>query len=184
MMIQSFFWKQPEIETAMLRPVHMIGENLQNAPSRYLKLRTIPTLLGFDPMVQLVAASDVVRAIRLSLKPSMRGIFNVVGPSVAPLTRILDHLGAEQLRIPEFVLKGALKMMFYARLSSFPAGEVDHLKYACLVDGARAEKVLGYKAQVPLKEALDAIKAYRSSFGVPDLQKQLKRLEVGVQGRL
>src|SRR5580704_12156355 len=68
MMMQSFFWKQPQTETIILRPAHIIGKSLKNAPTRYLMLDTIPTILGFDPMVQLLHSSDLIRAISLSLK--------------------------------------------------------------------------------------------------------------------
>src|SRR5690606_30529253 len=37
MMAQSFFWKRPEIETVVLRPVHIVGPHLKNAPTNYLR---------------------------------------------------------------------------------------------------------------------------------------------------
>src|SRR3989338_2118356 len=88
MMIQSFFWKMPQIETVILRPVHIIGADLNNAPSRYFRLKNIPTLLGYDPMIQLVHAADVVHAMELALKHNTKGIFNITGESQAPLSRI------------------------------------------------------------------------------------------------
>ena len=78
MLAQSFFWKHPEAETVILRPVHILGR-VRNAASNYLRLDAVPTLLGFDPMVQVIHESDVVRAIQLALRPSVRGIFNVAG---------------------------------------------------------------------------------------------------------
>ena len=62
MLAQSFFWKRPQTETVILRPVHILG-GVRNAPSNYLRLKAIPTLLGFDPMVQVIHQDDVVSAI-------------------------------------------------------------------------------------------------------------------------
>lgn len=67
MLAQSFFWKHPETETVILRPVHILG-TVRNAPSNYLRLKVVPTLLGFDPMVQVMHEEDVVRAILLDRK--------------------------------------------------------------------------------------------------------------------
>jgi UDP-glucose 4-epimerase len=158
MMIQSFFWKMPQIETVILRPVHIIGSGLNNAPSRYLRLPQVPTLLGHDPMIQLVHASDVTRAIKLSLENNTRGIFNITGESGAPLSRLIHALDKKALSLPEFVIRTVLKTAFRYRLSSYPPGELDHLKYTCLVDGKRAQKELNYKPELTLHQSLMALK--------------------------
>src|SRR6187549_1715903 len=61
-MASSFFWKAREVDTVILRPVHILGA-VKNAPSNYLRLPRPPTLLGFDPMVQLIHEGDVAEAI-------------------------------------------------------------------------------------------------------------------------
>ena len=68
---QSFFWKRPQTETVILRPAHILGA-VRNAPSNYLRLPVIPTLLGFDPMVQVIHQDDVVSAIVQALAPGAR----------------------------------------------------------------------------------------------------------------
>ncbi len=158
MMIQSFFWKQPNIETVILRPVHIVGPELNNAPSRYFRLDKMPTLLGFDPMIQLVHSSDVARAIQLSLKPNVRGIFNIVGNTQAPLSRLIEQLKTPSYSVPEFVFRTFMRSAFRYRLSSFPPGELDHLKYTCLIDGSLAAKELKYEPKVSLTAILKSLK--------------------------
>ena len=51
----------------ILRPAHIVGPHVRNAPSKYLRLRVIPALMGFDPMVQLIHEEDVCRALVLAL---------------------------------------------------------------------------------------------------------------------
>jgi hypothetical protein len=41
MLAQSFFWKHPETETVVLRPVHILG-SVRNAASNFLRLPTVP----------------------------------------------------------------------------------------------------------------------------------------------
>ncbi len=163
MMIQSFFWKRPQTETVILRPVHIVGSELNNAPSRYFRLDKIPTLLGYDPMIQLVHASDVSRAIELSLKPNIRGIFNIVGNSQAPLSRLIKKLNTPSYGVPEFVLRALMRSAFRYRLSSFPPGELDHLKYTCLIDGSLAAKELKYEPKVNLSTILKNLKVPKTS---------------------
>ena len=88
---QSFFWRLPDVATVILRPAHILG-TVRNAPSNYLRLPVIPTLLGFDPMMQAVHQDDVVRAIMLALAPSARGIYNIAGPAPVPLSRVIELL--------------------------------------------------------------------------------------------
>jgi UDP-glucose 4-epimerase len=155
MMIQSFFWKRPEIETIILRPVHLVGPHLNNAPTRFLRLERVPTILGFDPLIQGVHEDDAARAVLLALNPQVRGIFNIIGQDAAPLSRIVSVMKKTQFPIPEFLFRGFLRAAFKLNMTSFPEGELDHLKYSCLVDGSRAERDLKFKAQHSLKKTIN-----------------------------
>jgi UDP-glucose 4-epimerase len=74
MLAHGFFWKNPDIQTVILRPVHIVGPTVRNAPSNYLRLEHPITALGFDPMVQLIHEEDVGRALALALQPGVRGL--------------------------------------------------------------------------------------------------------------
>lgn len=154
MMAQSFFWKRPEIESVILRPVHIVGPHVRNAPSNYLRRKNVLTILGFDPMIQIIHELDVVEALMLALRPGVRGVFNVVGPGQAPLSRLIEARGATQLPVPGPVLKSVLDRAFKLRLATFPPGELDHLRYSCLVDGTRAQQELGFTPRYGLAETV------------------------------
>jgi UDP-glucose 4-epimerase len=154
MMAQSFFWKRPEIETVILRPVHIVGPHLRNAPSKYLRRTPTPTILGFDPMIQVIHELDVVHALTLATKPGVSGVFNLVGKGQAPLSRLITARGSRAFPVPEPLFKAALERAFRLRLSTFPATELMHLKYPCLADGAAARDQLGYEPTYSLKETV------------------------------
>jgi nucleoside-diphosphate-sugar epimerase len=59
-------------------------------------------------MVQLIHEDDLVDAVALALEPGKRGVFNVVGPTQAPLSRIIDVRGAQAMPVPGVLLKPAL----------------------------------------------------------------------------
>lgn len=156
MLAQGFFWKHPETETVILRPVHILGR-VRNAASNFLRLPTVPTLLGFDPMVQVVHESDVVRAIGCALAPGRRGIFNVAGPDPLPLSHVLDLLGRTRVPVPYTLGKGVLKRLWAFRLTNFPAPELDHIRFVCMVDDRRARTELGYAPRVPIDETVRSV---------------------------
>jgi UDP-glucose 4-epimerase len=153
MLAQSFFWKLPETETVILRPVHILGA-VHNAPSNFLRLNPIPTVMGFDPMAQVIQQVDVVRAIDLALRPGIRGIFNLAGPEAVPLSRIVKILSRQRLSVPYSVARVVLRRMWSLRLTTFPPPELDHIRYVCMVDDRRARQVLGFTPQMSLEETV------------------------------
>jgi UDP-glucose 4-epimerase len=158
MLASSFFWKQQECETVILRPVHILG-GVHNAASNYLRLPYVPTLLGFDPMVQVIHEEDVVDAVMAALKPGVRGIFNVVGPGEVPLSTILKELNRPTIPIPHPLAKPFLSALWRGKLTSFPVPELDHIRFVCMVDGTRAREQLGYRARHTLKETIRAVES-------------------------
>jgi len=156
MLAQSFFWKRPQTETVILRPVHILG-SVRNAPSNYLRLKAIPTLLGFDPMVQVIHQDDVVSAIERALRPGVRGIFNVAGPPPLPLSHLIAHTGRPRVTIPHFLATGIIQSLWRYRVTSFPAPELDHIRYVCMVDDRRARAELGYAPEHAIEETVRAV---------------------------
>lgn len=156
MIANSYFWKSQATETVILRPVHILG-GVRNAPSNYLRLPVVPTLLGFDPMLQVIHEQDVVEAIARVLEPGARGIYNIVGPGEVPLSTMIEELGRTRLPVPHPLAHSLLGMMWRLRYTSFPVPELDHIRYVCMVDGTRAERELGFKARHTLKETIRAV---------------------------
>ncbi len=157
MLAQSFMWQHPEVETVILRPVNIVGPTVRNAPANFLRLERPVTVLGFDPMVQLIHEEDVCRALRLALRPGARGVYNVVGPGEAPLSAVLRELGRRPVPVPHFLARPLVKLLFDARVSSFPPGEIDHIQYLCAVDGSRAARDLGWAPRYSLRETIRSV---------------------------
>jgi UDP-glucose 4-epimerase len=157
MYAQSFMWKHPELEAVVLRPVHIVGPTVRNAPSNYLRLERPITVLGFDPMIQLLHEEDAALAMALALRPGIRGIYNVAGPGEVPLSRVLRELGRRPVPVPHPLARPLVRKLFDARLTSFPPGEVDHLQYLCAVDGSRAARDLGFTPRYSLQETIRSV---------------------------
>ncbi len=163
MYANTFFWKHPEVETVILRPVHIVG-SVHNAPSNYLRLPRIPVVMGYDPMVQLIHEDDVVEALVLSLKAGVRGVYNVVGPEAIPLMRLLEEIGKPVIPLPGPLFEAWLRVAFRLRLTSFPPPELDHLRYVCMVDGSRFERELGFRPRRTLRDIIALFRENTRSF--------------------
>jgi UDP-glucose 4-epimerase len=155
-LVSTFLWRARETETVILRPVHIVGA-VHNAPSNYLRIPRPPTLLGFDPMVQLVHVNDAAEAIALALQPGHRGIYNITGPGEVPLSAVLKELGRDPRSIPHPMAGALLGFAFRLGISSFPVEELDFIRYVCMVDGRRAAAELGFRPRFGLRETIHAV---------------------------
>ncbi len=157
MYAQSFMWRHPDLETVIVRPVNIVGPTVRNAPANYLRLDRPLTVLGFDPMVQLIHEEDVCRALITALRPGLRGVFNVSGPGEVPLSAVLRELERRPLPVPHPLVRLLVRQAFEARLSSFPPEEVDHIQYLCVVDGSRFAREAGWAPAFSLKDTIRSV---------------------------
>jgi UDP-glucose 4-epimerase len=153
---QGFFYRNPATETVILRPSHILG-TVRNAPSNYLRMKRVPTLLGFDPMMQVVHQDDVVGAIVRALAPAVRGIFNIAGPPPVALSQAIEMLGRQTVPLPHGLARVAVDRLFRWRVTSFPAAELDFIRYVCMVDDSRARRELCYAPRHDLGATLSAV---------------------------
>jgi UDP-glucose 4-epimerase len=158
MQATSFFWQSrgKNIETVVLRPVHILGA-VRNAASNYLRLKRVPVLMGFDPMVQVIHEEDVARAIILALNPGVHGILNLTGPGEVPLSVLIRELGKSALPIPAHLFEPMVKTLWRFRLTSFPVPELSHIQHICMVDGNRAREMMGFRPEYGIREAVRAV---------------------------
>ncbi|MBM4353982.1 MAG: NAD-dependent epimerase/dehydratase family protein [Deltaproteobacteria bacterium] len=157
MLVTSFFWKTPQVETVILRPAHILG-TATNGPSAYLSLPCIPTVLGFDPMIQVMHESEVVGAIVAALAPGRRGVYNLAGPPAAPLSALAKYLGKRTLPLPYSVLRALAQRAWQMGVAEVPPPELDFLRFPCLVDDARARRELGFEPRLTLPQTLDLLR--------------------------
>jgi UDP-glucose 4-epimerase len=156
----SFFWRarSRDVETVILRPVHILG-SVRNAASNYLRLKRIPVMMGFDPMVQVIHEEDVADAILMALESGIHGVLNVTGPGEYPLSVVVQETGRPILPIPHAMAKSLLSRLWKYHLTSFPVPELVHIMYTCMVDGERARRTMGFRPRYSLKETIRTVLA-------------------------
>lgn len=157
MLAHGFFWRHPQVETVVLRPVHIVGPTIKNAASNYLRLKRPWQVAGFDPMVQLIHMEDVASAMAEALKDGRKGVYNLTGPGEVPLSSVFRELGARSIPIPHPFARPLLSRLFSLRLASYPPEELDHIQFLCNVDGGRWKKETSWVPKYSLRETIRAV---------------------------
>lgn len=152
--VSQMLWRYPEVETVLLRPVNVLGPTVQTLLNRYLGRPRVFTVLGYDPMQQVLHEDDLGLAFELAMESGVRGVFNVTGPGEVPLSVLIDEAGAAKVPLPEpmiGVMKGRLGF------PEIPVGAVEYLKYPCTVDGARFHDATGFAPRHDLVGTLRSV---------------------------
>ncbi len=156
-LVSAFLWKYPEIHTVVLRPVNVLGYYVHSAIGRYLKLKRVPMMLGFDPMIQFIHEEDVAEAIALAIEKRIRGVFNVAGPGAVPMSVAIHETGGKPLALPEPFARAIISRLYHYKLYPFPPGAIDFVKYPCTLDGTRFHKETGFQPLFGLKEIFASV---------------------------
>jgi len=159
MLATAYLWRSPDIAVSVLRPVNVLGYHVHSAIGRYLKKERVPTVMGFNPMLQFIHEDDLAEAIVLAIENHTRGVFNVVGPGAVPLHVAIRETGSAALALPEFAVRPAIQQLFRWGLYPFPPRAIDFAKYQCTLDGTRFREATGFTPRFSLAETFAAVRA-------------------------
>jgi UDP-glucose 4-epimerase len=154
----AFLWRHPEVTTAILRPVNTLGYYTNSAIKRYLTERYVPTIMGFNPMMQFIHEEDVAEAVALALQTGAHGIFNVAGPGAVPLKVAIRETGGTAVPIPQSVARAIFSRLFRLGLYSTPPGAMDFLKYPCTVEGSAFARATGFTPLFTLEDIFASVR--------------------------
>jgi UDP-glucose 4-epimerase len=154
----AFIWKYPHIRTCVLRPVNVLGYFVHSMIGGYLRMDRIPTMMGFDPMMQFVHEEDVCEAIALSLEHGLQGVFNVTGPGQVPLHVAIRETGGRALSLPEPLVRPFFDRLFKLGLWPYPAGALDYIKYPVTLSGRRFTEATNFRPLFGLEEIFHSVR--------------------------
>ena len=152
---QSLTWiyQHRGVRTVMLRPCNVVGPNLQNAMSKFLRLKTVPYLLGFNPMLQFIHELDLRDAIVIAALGAPTGVFNLTGTGALPYRHALELVGARQIPVTES-LAGAYLRIAGLFGPTFPPYLVDFFKYPCIISDEAFRKAFDWTPEISIEESL------------------------------
>jgi len=142
------------VVVTVLRTAPILGPTVQNAFTKYLARKLVPTMMGFDPLVQFLHEVDAIAALHLALLRDVPGTFNVVGDGVLPLSTVIKLAGRVAVPIPHPIAETIAAAGWVAQLVEAPPTFLKYLRFLCVADGQRAKQELGFTPAYTSREAL------------------------------
>jgi UDP-glucose 4-epimerase len=159
---RGFGRRRPDVSLSILRFANFIGPTVDTPLTRYFALPVVPTVLGYDPRVQLIHERDAVEVLYRSVVGEHPGIYNVAGPGIMYLSQAIRLAGKPSFPVAlPFVNAFAGFVRKAARVDITPE-QLQFLLYGRVGDITRLRQQFGYEPEFSTREAFaDFISARR-----------------------
>ena len=150
--VRGFGRRRPDVQLSLLRFTNFIGPRIETPLTRYLGLPVVPTVLGFDPRLQLCHEDDGVEVLRRVALEDHPGTYNVGGPGVLLLSQAVRRLGRPSVPVPSPAVNLVARAFRSAGLVDVSPEQMRYLVHGRVVDVSRLARELG-RAPRPTAEA-------------------------------
>lgn len=165
-MAREFTREHPEIEVLILRGAIVVGPHTKNIVSQMTQwpAKWFPfmfTVAGANPPMQFLSEEDIAEILYRALKSHKTGVFHCSGDGTLRFNEIVKMLGKRPLPVPAPILYPLTGAMWRLRLSPFPAGILDLIRYPWVADNSRLKTEFGYVPRTSTREAMASFAAAR-----------------------
>lgn len=151
--VHKLYEEAPQMTTTVLRFCLILGPRSSNYFTELFRRPVVPTLLGYDPLMQFIHEKDALTALKMAVDQDFKGAFNIVGRGVIPLSYALRLAGKIKLPLLPFVAYPAIQLLWNLQMIAVPGRLLDFFKYLWVADGEKAKEVMGFEAKLSSKEA-------------------------------
>ncbi len=154
----------PDLVLTILRFASIVGPTADTPMTRFLSRPRAPSLLGFDPRMQLIHEEDVLSALFHALRHPLPGPINVAAEDVLPLNKIRGLVGKPPFPVFHplaYLGAGLLKRRGHGAAHYLPF-ELDYLRYPWVADLGRMRHEMGFRPRFTAEETLREFAAQRS----------------------
>lgn len=182
---RAFGRRREDVRLTILRFANFIGPTVDTPLTRYLSLPVVPTVLGYDPRLQLCHQTDAVQVLARAVHGDHHGTVNVAGPGIVYLSQAIRLLG----RVPMPLLQPfATGLAGFARRGGrmdFSPEQLRLLMYGRVGDISRLREEVGYEPAYSTREALlDFLASGRARpLVAPDAVRRAERGLAGLASR-
>ena len=156
--VLDFSVRTPDVDVVVLRFANSLNAEEPQPLARYLDLEVVPTVAGYDPIVQLVHRDDCLEALRLAALRGPSGVYNIAAPGPMPLTHLLDRAGKMHAPLlPPLGLGAASAVLRRLGIAFLTPQLIDVLRWGRTVSISRAVRNLGFR---PRRETLRALEDF------------------------
>ena len=146
----------PALEQVVFRVGTILGASVNN---QITALFEKPRLLAFSgsrsPFV-FIHDADLVHCLAQAIDAPVTGIFNVAGDGAMTIDEIAEALGKHVLRLPAWLLRGALAVLHPLGLTRYGPAQVDFLRYRPVLDNTRLKTVFGFTPRLSSRQVFES----------------------------
>src|SRR5947209_20320643 len=127
--LHDFAEDNPHVVVTLLRFSNVLGTDIITPTSKALQLPVVPSILGFDPLVQFVEEDDVVRCLEFVMSEQVPGIYNVAGDGRLPWSEVAAICGKRMFPLPPVLTGWAAAPLGRLGICELPRETLDLLRY-------------------------------------------------------
>ncbi len=152
----GFCRRVPDMVVTALRFAGIVGPTVDTPMTRFLRVPWTPSLMGFDPMMQIIHEEDVVDALVHAVRHDRPGVFNVAAEDPLALSKIRNLVGKLPLSVFHPFANWGVTILGTARLrvEQYWPIEPDYLRFPWVGDLARMRDELGFTPRYTADETL------------------------------
>src|SRR6266849_1830339 len=153
---QDFAVRNPNIAILALRFSNSLNPQEPQPLARYLDLEVVPTVIGYDPPIQLIHFEDCIEAMALATKRGPAGAYNIAAPGAEPLSKLLDSAGKLHAPLlPPLGLGLAAFAIRQAGVAFLSPQLLDLLRWGRALSTTKAARELGFRAARDTRAAFE-----------------------------
>lgn len=158
--VQDAARRRDNLETCVLRLAHVVGSRMRSPFVDYLTAPFVPTVLGYDPRVQVLHADDAVAALATAALGRVTGVINVAADGALPLSAAVRRVrGTPVPMLPGAHLFGRL-VPGVADAHGFNDDDA-YLLWGRMLDTTLMRTRLGFEPVHTTTEAIDTLRGAR-----------------------
>ena len=154
--VRGFGRRRPDVALSVLRITNLLGAGAETPLGRYLALPVVPTVLGFDPRLQLCHVDDATEVLRRFAIGDHPGTYNVGGVGVLLLSQALRRLGRPSFPVPPAAVSLVAQLLRRGGLVEFSPEQLRLCEHGLVADVTRLRARLGW-APRPTAQVLEAV---------------------------
>jgi UDP-glucose 4-epimerase len=152
--LRGFGRRRPDVGLAVLRLASVVGPTIKTALTRYLALPVVPTMLGYDPRMQLLHEDDALAVLLQATRGDYRGVVNVAGDGVVTLSQVIRRAGRIGLPVPAPAAGVVGQLLRQVGRLELSPDATRFLNFGRVVDTTRLRTDFGYQPRFDTAEAL------------------------------
>jgi UDP-glucose 4-epimerase len=154
--VSDFAVRNPQMTILTLRFSNSLNPNEPQPLARYLDLEVVPTIIGYDPPIQLIHRDDCIDAMVMATKRGPGGAYNIGPPGNESLGKLLDSAGKLHAPLlPPIGLGLTAFAIQRAGIAFLSPQLLDLLRWGRTLSTTKAARELGFRARRDTREAYE-----------------------------